>query len=662
MTHSSDSIQTVEWRCPKCRAIPWDCQQWELNPATALLERDSQLHLDHHDSSIALEASAAAGCGLCINLRARVLHWLSDRGELPSGQCRLWFHRGVDIHFQIGDDYRHEVFEALVRSKSATWLPEWDDMPGPAPSPKSFLPETADDDLNALVRDSIKPWFNDCFNGNRLHRECRNKFKMDEIGAMPKRLIDVGDDQNSKARLIISEDEFGQALSEDEQVRYLILSYCWGNGNDPAKTTRANLASRLKHIDETELPKTIQDTIKVTRLLGFRYLWVDALCIIQSHGGDNYQDDFKAEAPKMGAYYTNAVCLISALGAPDSSTGLFVPRPAHRFPTSSCVIGFDTRTDEYIHLPPPRRALADEFDASPLLKRGWCFQERLLARRIIYWSRNGVFWNCVGDNATRSEFSSRCDEFVTDPRISNSCVFHGVQAPGTDWGLPWEPWMDYIHEYSSKAFSFAKDRLVAVHGLGSRLAAIHGGEYFGGVFSSHISWGIMWGADPENDAREKLDYFPSWSWASCQSDLGVIITDTTKPWVECATFGGFPAVQDPLDFQQPEKRMLRLNAPLLKFKPGQYQQGAHTSYDFEVAGVQFNAYYTYDTLDLAPTTQEDLYILVILLGRVQKGILLRAKGSMYERVGYTSLYYMDGPKGFKELSFWDGFRVDVEIV
>ncbi|KAI8716909.1 HET domain-containing protein [Fusarium sp. LHS14.1] len=636
MTGSSDLVHTTEWRCLKCRAIPWDCQQWELNPETALLERDLQLQLDHHDSSVALEASAAAGCSLCSNLRARILHWLSDRDELPSGQCKLWFHRGVDIHFQIGDNHHHDVFEALVRSKSATWLPEWDDTPGPAPSPKSFLPETTDDDLKALIQDSIKPWFNDCVNGNRLHRKCRYKFKMDEIGAMPKRLIDVGNGQDPKAKLIISEDEFGQALSENEQ------------------TTRANLASRLKYIDESVLPKTIQDTIKVTRLLGFRYLWVDALCFIQSHPDDNYQDDFKAEAPKMGAYYTNAVCLISALGAPDSSTGLLVPRPAHRYPTSSCVIGFDTRTNEYIHLPPSKRTLADEFDASPLLKRGWCFQERLLARRTIYWSRNGVFWNCIGDNATRSEFSTRCEEFATDSRISNSCVFHGVQGPTVGWGLPWEPWMNYIHEYSAKAFSFAKDRLVAVHGLGSRLAAIHGGEYFAGVFSSHISWRIMWEADPENDGRKKLDYFPSWSWASCQSDLGVIITDTTKPWIECARFVGFPAVQDPLDFQPPEKRMLRLNAPLLNFKPGQYQHGTHTSYDFEVSGVQFNVYYTYDTLGLVPTTQEDLYILIVLLGRVQKGILLRARSTIYERVGYTSLYYMGWVKGVQgtELLGW----------
>lgn len=28
------------------------------------------------------------------------------------------------------------------------------------------------------------------------------------------------------------------------------------------------------------LPKTMQDAIKLTRLLGFAYLWIDALCIL----------------------------------------------------------------------------------------------------------------------------------------------------------------------------------------------------------------------------------------------------------------------------------------------------------------------------------------------------------------------------------------------
>ncbi|KAM5358008.1 hypothetical protein ACJZ2D_015684 [Fusarium nematophilum] len=106
--------------------------------------------------------------------------------------------------------------------------------------------------------------------------------------------------------------------------------------------------------------------------------------------------------------------------------------------------------------------------------------------------------------------------------------------------------------------------------------------------------------------------------------------------------------------------MVRLKAPLRNFEPGQYRQDHATAYDFEVAGVQFQAFFTYDALELELTTHDDIYILLFLLGNVQDGILLRAKGGMYERAGRISVCYTDG--GFKELSFWESFRVSIEIV
>ncbi|QGI65142.1 hypothetical protein CEK26_009095 [Fusarium fujikuroi] len=236
-----------------------------------------------------------------------------------------------------------------------------------------------------------------------------------------------------------------------------------------------------------------------------------------------------------------------------------------------------------------------------------------VARRTFHWSRNGVFWICVGDKAARSEFSSRCDTFSTDPRISNSGIFHGISVPG-ELKQPWSPWMHYVQEYSSKGLSFATDRLVAVHGLGTRLATLGGDEYFGGIFGGHISWGLIWQADPEDDARKKLDCFPSWSWTSCQSDRAVTIAGQSKPWVECVRLEGFPAFQNPLDFQGLEKRTLHVNAPLLKFEPCQYRRDSNISYEFETAGVQFSAFFSYDAPELEPTDHSDLCILLILLG------------------------------------------------
>lgn len=502
---------------------------------------------------------------------------------------------------------------------------------------------------------------------------CKRRLKTTAHAAIPTRLIDVGNAQGTtaKARLVLSQRD----LHGIQEIDYLILSYCWGQSNSPAKTTRENLAVRQRHIDESGLPKTIRDAITLTRLLGFRYLWVDAICIIQSHDGDNYQDDFRAEAPKMGAYYSNAQCLISALSASDSSDGLFIPRPAYEYETTSCVLGFNKHTSKYVHLPVPQRSLADEFDSAPLLERGWCFQERLLSPRILHWSRNGVFWQCPGlGNSTRSEFSLVVDEPSKDPRIDHHGGFQAGRPPSLLFEGPWSRWMHYVRDYSYMAFSYQTDRLVAIDGLGTRLAMLHGSEYFAGIFRDHLSRELLWEPGTVSRARQKLDIFPSWSWASFYCDPGAVeaddvdtpgvIIDDFKPGVECASFGAFPAIRNSLDFKEPWTRMLRLDAPLLKFEPSQYRKVQDNLYeDLQIAEAKFNAYFIYDAAELEPDdSQSDLYILMLLVGNAQKGILLRPKESMYERVGFTALFHMSGPSGFRDSCFWNKFRMNVILI
>jgi hypothetical protein len=46
------------------------------------------------------------------------------------------------------------------------------------------------------------------------------------------------------------------------------------------------------------LPKTFKDAIELTRRLGFQYIWIDALCIIQDG-----RDDWKRECSLMGEVY-----------------------------------------------------------------------------------------------------------------------------------------------------------------------------------------------------------------------------------------------------------------------------------------------------------------------------------------------------------------------
>jgi hypothetical protein len=86
----------------------------------------------------------------------------------------------------------------------------------------------------------------------------------------PKRLLDVGDSQDSPIRLVI----------DPTTDKYVALSHCWGN-HRRCVTTKENLPARVEGIAWLDLPQTFRDAITVTRAIGVQYLWIDFLCIIQ---------------------------------------------------------------------------------------------------------------------------------------------------------------------------------------------------------------------------------------------------------------------------------------------------------------------------------------------------------------------------------------------
>lgn len=60
-------------------------------------------------------------------------------------------------------------------------------------------------------------------------------------------------------------------------------------------------------IREDGLQKSVRDAVEVTRMLGFRYLWVDAFCINQDCDSDKGR-----EIGKMATIYKNAAVTIAS--------------------------------------------------------------------------------------------------------------------------------------------------------------------------------------------------------------------------------------------------------------------------------------------------------------------------------------------------------------
>ncbi|OAL48110.1 HET-domain-containing protein [Pyrenochaeta sp. DS3sAY3a] len=129
---------------------------------------------------------------------------------------------------------------------------------------------------------------------------------------LPTRVIDLDSPNLAKPRLHVPPPgSLGQ---------YAALSYCWGS-SPPFTTSSANLEERMRGFRLSELPATIRDAVRVARALGMKYLWVDALCIIQ--GTDEHAlADWKRESAHMEDVYGNAHVTIVAAASRHCNAGM----------------------------------------------------------------------------------------------------------------------------------------------------------------------------------------------------------------------------------------------------------------------------------------------------------------------------------------------------
>jgi hypothetical protein len=113
-------------------------------------------------------------------------------------------------------------------------------------------------------------------------------------------------------------------LHQQWQVRqWVALTQCWG-GRTTLKTTSSTLEAMQRGISFEEFP-TFRDVVLITRRLGFRYPWIDSLCIIQDS-----EDDWASEASKIGLVYKHAAMSIPANLASNCHEGILQNRDIDR--------------------------------------------------------------------------------------------------------------------------------------------------------------------------------------------------------------------------------------------------------------------------------------------------------------------------------------------
>jgi hypothetical protein len=295
--------------------------------------------------------------------------------------------------------------------------------------------------------------------------------------------------------------------------QFIALSYVWGRVSIFKATlqNKVQLYSKMglsQFIDE--IPTTIQDAIQVTRELGMRFLWTDAICIIQ----DDWEEK-KQLIRSMDAVYAQATLTIVAAQGTNASSGLPGVRPeARKVPP---VFEYSPEVKVLVAATP----LPDLLLSCPWSTRGWTYQEGLLSARLLVFTNDAVHFACNStcwseDLNNISERASPPWKFATGSQYNfratlTDLEIEAAQDPGAD-ALS-DLWQTVIGELSGRNLSYESDILFAGAGMFALLEEIFGAQSLWGIPESRMEDFLFWSPMHPGTLKRRKDNFPTWSWS-----------------------------------------------------------------------------------------------------------------------------------------------------
>ncbi|KAH7183593.1 heterokaryon incompatibility protein-domain-containing protein [Fusarium flagelliforme] len=326
--------------------------------------------------------------------------------------------------------------------------------------------------------------------------------------AMPSRVLDIGGDL---VRLI--------EVASGQRGRYTALSHCWGGGID-IRTTKENYSAQKKGLRYCDLPLSFQDAITVTRGLGLRYLWIDALCIIQ-----DCQNDWEIESANMAAIYRNAHLVIGA-DMSSNSLGGFLDVQSSGYNGDGWPIA--TVNNNIIYARSERNSNNNSHEvhplhSEPLSARAWTLQEQILSSRMVHFASKEMVWE---------------------------------------------------YEVTGRSLTKPQDLLPCLSGIAQHFQDSGAGAYLAGLWRDDLPMGLLWSSGRLDQSSRAIPYRgPSWSWTSIDqikypytaSPVFLIFENTFKKiYVTVIEATCIPAGKDPLGAVS--GGYLRMAGPLLKLE------------------------------------------------------------------------------------------------
>lgn len=196
---------------------------------------------------------------------------------------------------------------------------------------------------------------------------------------------------NSQARPALLIDVTDNCLVDGTgfSPEYVALSYVWGRTNQFFTTVenleRLIVPNSLEHI--RSIPQTIKQAVALTEALGSRYLWVDALCIVQDH--ESQQEQLN----NMASIFANACLTIVLADGSNADAGFRGLRDISSKRQATQRVVSIANPERKIVKPSSRQVWSGSV-LVPWSSRAWTFQEEVCSRRVLYFAHDSVRWQC----------------------------------------------------------------------------------------------------------------------------------------------------------------------------------------------------------------------------------------------------------------------------
>ena len=325
-----------------------------------------------------------------------------------------------------------------------------------------------------------------------------------------------------------------QIVNKSLNTRYVALSCVWGPDTIPI-LTKSNLErlSLPEGLTEVNLCRTIYDTMELVSEIGERYLWVDSACVIQDELADKQR-----QLPIMDKIYSGASLVVIAAAGDNADAGLPGRRNQIRAPVQRIEM---VQAKPFISVQPD---LVKLLNISTWNNRGWTFQEALLSRRALIFTKQQIYWRCLGDTRcedtytsvghTQTPLHSNWDNSLFSANRRSSC---GVIRPLVE-PCATQIYCERVVEFCRRTFKDESDVLWAFNGILKSMEDKFSGGFIWGLPYHILDAALLWipnctlhghrrtakhKAVMLDDSVEPIA-FPSWSWLSV--NCGVFYPDT----------------------------------------------------------------------------------------------------------------------------------------